>query len=173
MCMLSHVVVIYDRVTAKQEYANAVYLGNLKKQLLIYWIWNAFSYFNNFSFKTCQKSCPSPGVAWCRDSGVLLLCCLSGCADGSGELQQIQQQLLQVSLLKGRHHHIYCFFFLFFFKFFDTFGLSLCPVPGIVWHCAVWTVPPVSLQALLYSQCWDSWLRTLTFHWKTFQLVVR
>lgn len=97
-------------------YTWVIYISkHKKKQLLIYWIWNAFSYFNNFSFKTCQKSCPSPGVAWCRDSGVLLLCCLSGSADGSGELQQIQQQLLQVSLLKGRHHHIYCFFFCCFF----------------------------------------------------------
>lgn len=28
-------------------------------------------------------------------------------------------------------------FFVLFFNFFDTFGLSLCLVPGIVWHCAV------------------------------------
>lgn len=62
-------------------------------------------------------------MAWCRDSGVLLLCCLSGSADGSGELQQIQQQLLQVSLLKGRHHHIYCFFFVVVFLIFRYFWL--------------------------------------------------
>lgn len=46
---------------------------------------------------------PPLGMAWCRDSGVFLLRCVSGGSDGSSKLQPVQQQLLQVSVLTRIH----------------------------------------------------------------------
>lgn len=101
--------------------------------------------------------CRPPGVARGRDSGVLLLRRVSGSANGSGELQQIQQQLLQVSGLVTRA----------LFPFACSFWRLLlrCSAAEIAWPCAAWTAPPASLLASPSSRCWDSWLTTSEFRY--------
>lgn len=45
-----------------------------------------------------SSSVPPAGLGGCWHADLLLLCHLPGLSDGAGELQQLQQQLLQVSV---------------------------------------------------------------------------